>query len=82
MRLTKLLEKLRHQPHNTRFQDLVIAAEAVGFVYVRTTGAHQFYRHHKHTHLQLNLQPVRGRAKGYQVKDFLQKVERYNLDDE
>ena len=79
----KLLDKLRRQPHNTRFGDLVRAVEAVGFVLHRHHGtSHMLFRHRDEPGLRLNLQPRGGRAKSYQVQDFLEKVKRYNLADD
>lgn len=75
----KRFAKLRNNPKNIRFADLCKAAESVGFRLQRQTGSHRIYDHPANADLMLNLQPIGKQAKAYQVRDFLEKVDRYNL---
>lgn len=45
----------------------------------RTTGSHRTLRHRAYP-VRLNLQPVRGEAKPYQIQQFLRLVERHGLE--
>lgn len=79
MRIEKRIQRLRDSPNNVKFTELCALAEAVGFEMIRTRGSHQQYRHRDEKSLRLNLQPRNGGAKPYQIRDFLDKVDRYNL---
>lgn len=74
----KLLQKALNTPHNLRFGDLVTLVEAAGFSLKRVSGGHHIYAH-PNIMEQLNLQNVKGKAKAYQVKQFIDLVETYNL---
>lgn len=52
--------------------------EAHGFDLVRVAGSHHLYAHREHP-VMLNLQEVRGQAKPYQVRQFLELRQRYAL---
>jgi predicted RNA binding protein YcfA (HicA-like mRNA interferase family) len=54
-------------------------AENFGFRLSRSSGSHHILVHPKVREL-LNLQDVRGKAKPYQVSQFLKLVEKYNLE--
>jgi len=45
---------------------------------MRTAGSHTVFAHPE-VDEQLNLQPHRGEAKPYQIRQFLALVEQYNL---
>ncbi len=75
----KLLQKAISTPQNFRFIDMVKLAEAFGFRFSRKSGSHQIYIHPRVTEL-LNLQEVKGKAKPYQIRQFLKLVEKYNLE--
>ena len=77
-RAPKLLAKALRQHNNLRFTELVALAEAFGFELDRVSGSHHIYKHPKIGE-RLNLQDVRGKAKAYQVRQFLDLVEEYNL---
>ena len=79
MNTSDLLEKLRRQPANSRYRDLIRAVKRCGFVEIRQSGSHQLFEHPEHPRLTLNLQSHKNLAKPYQVRDFLQKVSEYNL---
>jgi len=78
-RLAKLYMRVASAPANARFEDVVRLAEAVGFVLMRTRGSHRLFGHPDLPGLRLNLQPVRGQAKEYQVKDLLRTIEQEHL---
>jgi hypothetical protein len=56
----------------------VLCIEAFGFVLTRVNGSHHIFVHPGVPQL-INLQNVDGKAKPYQVRQFLQIVERYDL---
>ena len=74
----KLLEKLLSGSRNVRFDELVKLAESFGFEHNRISGSHHIFTHPQIPEL-LNLQDIKGKAKPYQVRQFLILVERYNL---
>jgi hypothetical protein len=74
----KLLQKVLAAPKNTRFGDMVTLVNAFGFRHLRTSGAHHIFGR-KGLAEQLNLQNVGGKAKPYQIRQFMKIVERYNL---
>ena len=63
---------------NVSFADMVNLAEGFGFRLARVQGSHHIFRHPNVPHL-LNLQERDGQAKPYQIRQFLQFVERYDL---
>jgi hypothetical protein len=75
----RLLARLSSSQTNVRFSDLTRLCVAFGFEHDRTSGSHQVFIHRMHRDAQLNLQPDRGQAKPYQVKQLLKLVEEYNL---
>jgi hypothetical protein len=74
----KRLQKVIASPGNVRFGEMVTLIEAFGFRLLRTAGAHHIFGRGGIPE-QLNLQKVGGKAKPYQVRQFLKIVERYNL---
>lgn len=78
MDLRKLLRKALASPNNLRFGEMTALAEAFGFRLSRTSGSHHIYARAGIPEL-VNLQEVKGKAKPYQVRQFLKIVERYNL---
>jgi predicted RNA binding protein YcfA (HicA-like mRNA interferase family) len=79
MNLRQLLRCLAqgHFP-SVEFADAVRLVEELGFVYDHTQGSHQFYRHEA-KQLVINLQPRRGEAKPYQLRDLVRAIEPYDL---
>ena len=75
----KLLQKALSAPGNLRFGDTVKLAENFGFRLSRSSGSHHIFVHPQVREL-LNLQEVRGKAKPYQISQFLKLVEKYNLE--
>ena len=79
MNKRKLLQKALAGSKNIRFDDFVTLVEAFGFALSRTSGSHQIFQHANVDEL-LNLQNSNGKAKPYQIKQFLELVELYNLE--
>jgi predicted RNA binding protein YcfA (HicA-like mRNA interferase family) len=76
----KLFPRLTANQANVRFAEFVKLVEAFGFVLDRHSGSsHRIYKHRLHADARLNLQPVGGEAKPYQIRQFLKLVEEYNL---
>ena len=78
MRKRKLLQKALSSPKNVRFSEMVTLVEAFGFRLSRIKGSHHIFVHPQVGEL-VNLQNVGGKAKPYQIRQFLRLVERYNL---
>ena len=78
MNKRKLLKKLLAGSKNIRFAEVVICAESFGFRLDRVAGSHHIFVHEDIPEL-LNLQNVDGKAKPYQIKQFLHLVEKYDL---
>ena len=75
----KLLEKIYNNNKNVKFNDFITLVEAFGFVQERTRGSHSIYKNHK-INKHLNLQPKKGMAKPYQIDQFLEIIQNFNLD--
>ncbi len=74
----KILLKLLSGSKNVEFTDLQKVIESFGFKLSRISGSHHIYIHPEVSEL-INLQNVNGQAKPYQIKQFLDIIERYNL---
>jgi predicted RNA binding protein YcfA (HicA-like mRNA interferase family) len=74
----KLLQKVLSGSKNVRFSEMVALVEAFGFRLSRVRGSHHIFVH-PHVRELVNLQDVDGKAKPYQIRQFLRLVERYNL---
>jgi predicted RNA binding protein YcfA (HicA-like mRNA interferase family) len=77
-RKQKLLNKILNNPRSTSFRDLVVLVEAFGFSLRRVSGSHHIFSHPRVPEL-VNIQNAAGKAKPYQVRQFLLLVERYDL---
>ena len=77
-RKEKLLQKVLSGSRNIRFGDMMTLVNAFGFRLSRTSGSHHIFSHPGIAEL-INLQEVHGQAKPYQIKQFLNLIERYNL---
>jgi len=75
----KLFQKLLNSPKNILFDEFRTILEAFGFNFRHVTGSHHVYKHPGVADL-LSIQPDRdGKAKPYQIRQFLKLVEEYNL---
>lgn len=77
-RKRKLLEKILVGTHNVRFEELCRLAEAFGYRLDRVSGSHHIYEHPRSAR-PLNLQNVGGKAKSYQIRQFLRDIEEFHL---
>ena len=78
MKKKKLLQKILTAPNNIRFIEVVTCVESFGFELDRVSGSHHIFTHPATPEL-LNLQNVKGKAKSYQIKQFLILIEKHNL---
>ena len=77
-RIAKLYSQLRTQNRTLKFSELQSLMRAAGFVLVRTRGSHESYRHPRVPQV-LTIQPHKNMAQGYQVREFLAKVDAFDL---
>ena len=78
MKRDKLLARALASPNNLSFREFVALVEAFGFHLARTAGSHHIYLH-PDVPEAINIQRARGKAKPYQVRQFLRLVESHNL---
>jgi predicted RNA binding protein YcfA (HicA-like mRNA interferase family) len=77
---SKLLERLLAGSYNIGFNEFVTLLEAFGFVPDRIKGSHHIYVQADVGKL-LSIQPRKdGKAKPYQLRQFLKLIEEYDLD--
>ena len=74
----RFLGKLKNNQKNVRFADFTALLEAFGFVRDRTKGSHINYRHGSISAL-MNVQDAGGKAKPYQVRQFLDLLRKHDL---
>lgn len=78
----KLLEKARANPGGLRFTELCDLAECYDWLFARQNGSHHVYKR-AGIKQAMNFQEGRnGEAKSYQVKQLLDAIDEYPLDDE
>lgn len=78
MKLDKIYQKAKTNPYGLRFSEFCKLIEAFGFIYQRQRGSHLIYGHPDVPEF-VNIQNDKGRAKSYQVKQFLQLIEKFEL---
>ncbi len=66
------------KPIQRLVREIVALVEAFGFRHVRTSGSHHVFIHADVSE-PINIQSVHGKTKPYQVRQFLEIVERYSL---
>ncbi|MCA1810173.1 MAG: type II toxin-antitoxin system HicA family toxin [Lentisphaerae bacterium] len=74
----RLLQKILSGSCNVRFADMTMLVKTFGFRLSRVSGSHHIFTCPGVNEL-VNLQNVHGKAKPYQIRQFLNLVERYNL---
>jgi predicted RNA binding protein YcfA (HicA-like mRNA interferase family) len=74
----KILEKVLAGSKNISFNDFILLVEGFGFYLSRVRGSHHIFSHSTVKEL-VNLQNVKGQVKPYQIKQFMELVEKYNL---
>ena len=79
MNRRRLLARLtRGAVRNVAFADMINLVEGFGFSLVRVSGSHHIFGR-TGIPKTINLQPDRGDAKPYQIRQFLRLVERHRL---
>lgn len=78
MNKKKIFERMINSPKNIRFNDFVAVAEAFGFRCSRQEGSHRIFKNPTVMEF-INLQDDNGKAKPYQIKQFLSIIEKNNL---
>ena len=78
MKKSRLLEELKKNPKNGRFERLCKIAEAFGFGFRGGKGSHRIYVRDGVYEL-LNFQNVGGKAKPYQVRQLIKVIGKYRL---
>ena len=78
MKLRKLLLKAMNAPQNLRFAELITLAESFGYRLDRVRGSHHILVHPQ-ADRPLNVQEAGGKAKPYQVKQFLRDIDEFHL---
>lgn len=81
MNKERLFEELKKNPKDIRFERLCKIVESFGFRFRGGKGSHRIYIRDGIKEL-LNFQNVSGKAKPYQVKEFIKIVEKYGLIEE
>jgi len=74
----KLLLKIQNNQKNIRFATFISLIKAFGFTPVRTKGSHHIFERADIFEM-VNVQDDNGKAKPYQIKQFLSLVEKYDL---
>ena len=79
MNKRKLFLKVLSGSSNIRFSDVQALIEAFGFRLVRVSGSHHIFERPNVREL-VNIQERNGQAKPYQIRQFLQIVDKYQLE--
>jgi len=74
----EVYRELKGRVTDVRFEELCQAAESFGFKFKGGKGSHRIFVREGIKEL-LNFQDVRGKAKPYQVRQFIKLIEKYNL---
>jgi len=74
----EVYRELKGRVTNVRFEELCQAAESFGFKFKGGKGSHRIFVREGVKEL-LNFQDVRGKAKPYQLRQFIKLIEKYNL---
>ncbi|ASC71106.1 hypothetical protein XM38_020560 [Halomicronema hongdechloris C2206] len=74
----KLLQQVLNNPKNVSFKDMMRLIEAFGFTLARVNGSHHIFTHPNVPEL-VNIQNHKGKAKPYQIRQFLSLVEQHDL---
>ncbi len=73
-KLGKLLEAARNNPNGLSFKDFEGLLKQARWAFDRQRGSHQIWYSPKKS--LISIQPRAGKAKGYQVKQFLEAYDR------
>jgi len=75
----KLLAILINNHNNVKFSDFIVLLNHFGFELRRINGSHHIYKNYA-IGKSINVQNDKGEAKSYQIKQFLQIIEEYELE--
>jgi len=76
---SKILEKLLSGSNNISFEEFISLLQGFGYIMERIHGSHHILKHPDVPQL-LSIQPRKdGKAKPYQLHQFLKQVEEYRL---
>jgi hypothetical protein len=78
-RSAKIWQSAKTNPSGLTFAELQRLAEAARFVLSRVKGDHHVYTRSGIVEI-INLQPKRGKAKPYQVRQVLDLIEKYRIE--
>ena len=78
MNKKKLLSRIMNNQKNVPYNDFTTVVVAFGFNCTRREGSHQIFKNATVTEF-INLHEENGKAKPYQIKQFLSLVEKYKL---
>ncbi|MDH5716913.1 MAG: type II toxin-antitoxin system HicA family toxin [Spirochaetia bacterium] len=78
MKSEKLLRKIINSQSNIRFEDFIKLIKEYGFIQSRVKGSHHIFKHPEVEEL-INIQNAEGKAKPYQIKQFISIIEKYDL---
>lgn len=70
----KLLQKAFNSPHGLSYNEFITLLKRLGWRYDRQKGSHQIWYSPNGT--LLTIQNLKGKAKGYQVKQFIEQYRR------
>ena len=73
-----MLEKIKNSPHNTSFDDFIRCIKKFEFYFRKQEGSHQKYKQDG-IEEELIVQSQKGKAKAYQIKQFIKLVGKYDL---
>ena len=78
MKKEKILNKVISSNKNVQFTEFIRLVEGFGFELDRISGNHHIFKHPDIIEL-INIQNVKGKAKPYQINQFLSIIEKYDL---
>jgi hypothetical protein len=81
MSRTRGIEELKSNPKNVRFERLCKIVQKFGFRFRGGKGSHRIFVR-EGVEEMLNLQNEGGKAKPYQVRQFIKIVEKYSLQED
>ena len=73
---SKLIESIRNNPKDVRYEDACKAAEMLGFTHIGGSGSHRVYSK-PGQQMSLNFQNRNGKIKPYQAKQLLDMIDEY-----
>ena len=76
----EIINKLKNNNKNIKYSDFCSILKYFGFVCKRQSGSHKLYYRLGVKEL-LNIQNVNGEIKPYQIKQFLNIIKKYNLEE-